>query len=101
MGSPLLFISENSGKPLPKVSIFGKDGSILAYSDIDGKIDKKVIIPEQEKFQLIYENYPIATLSYTDFNNDIVKLNDVVKEIETIVLKKWKTRKIHFCKRKL
>ncbi|MCS3530069.1 hypothetical protein [Chryseobacterium sp. JUb7] len=97
-GQSITFISENSGKPLPKVSVFGKDGSILAYSDIDGKIDKKVIIPEQEKFQLIYDNYPIATLSYTDFNNGIVKLNDVVKEIETIVLKNGKPTKYIFVK---
>lgn len=33
----ITFVSEKTNKPLPKVSVFGKDGSILAYSDIDGK----------------------------------------------------------------
>ena len=42
-GQTITFVSEKTNKPLPKVSVFGKDGSILAYSDIDGKIDKKEI----------------------------------------------------------
>jgi len=92
-GQSLTFISENNGKPLPKVSVFGKDGSILAYSDIEGKIDKKVLHPDQEKFQLVYDNYPIATLSYADLDKEVIKLNDVVKEIAPIVLRNGKPAK--------
>lgn len=62
----ITFVSERTNKPLPKVSVFGKDGSILAYSDIDGKIDKQTLKPEQEKFQLVYNNFPVATLAYAD-----------------------------------
>lgn len=83
----ITFISENTNKPLPKVSVFGKDGSILAYSDIDGKIDKQALIPSQEKFQLVYDNYPIAILSYSDFDKEIIKIDDKVKEIEAVVIK--------------
>lgn len=83
----ITFVSENTNRPLPKVSVFGKDGSILAYSDIDGKIDKQALTPYQEKFQLVYDNYPIATLSYSDFDKEIIKIDDKVKEIETVVIK--------------
>ncbi|RKS96437.1 hypothetical protein [Chryseobacterium defluvii] len=83
----ITFVSENTNRPLPKVSVFGKDGSILAYSDIDGKIDKQALTPSQEKFQLVYDNYPIATLSYSDFDKEIIKIDDKVKEIETVVIK--------------
>ncbi|UOU99201.1 hypothetical protein MUU74_04395 [Chryseobacterium daecheongense] len=83
----ITFISENTNKPLPKVSVFGKDGSILAYSDIDGKIDKQALAPSQEKFQLVYDNFPIATLSYSDFDKDVIKIDDKVREIETVVIK--------------
>lgn len=89
----ITFISEKNNKPLPKVSVFGKDGSILAYSDIDGKIDKQSLAPSQEKFQLVYNNFPVATLSYSDFEQPIIKINDQVKEIETIVIKNNKPAK--------
>lgn len=89
----ITFISEKNNKPLPKVSVFGKDGSILAYSDIDGKIDKQSLDPSQEKFQLVYNNFPVATLSYSDFEQPIIKINDQVKEIETIVIKNNKPAK--------
>lgn len=89
----ITFISENSNKPLPKVSVFGKDGSILAYSDIDGKIDKKTLDPSQEKFQLVYNNFSIATLLYSDFDKDVIKINDQVKEIETVIIKNQKPSK--------
>ena len=81
------FVSEKTNKPLPKVSVFGKDGSILAFSDIDGKIDKKSIDPAQEKFQIIYDNFSVATLSYSDFAQDVIKINDRVKDIEAVVIK--------------
>ncbi|PQA94536.1 hypothetical protein B0A69_08710 [Chryseobacterium shigense] len=89
----ITFVSEQTHKPLPKVSVFGKDGSILAYSDIDGKIDKQSIAPSQEKFQLVYNNFPVATLSYSELNQDVIKINDQVKEIETIVIKNTKPAK--------
>ena len=89
----ITFISEKNNKPLPKLSVFGKDGSILAYSDIDGKIDKQALNPSQEKFQLIYDNFLVATLSYAELDHDIIKVNDQVKEIETVVLKNNKPAK--------
>lgn len=92
------FVSEKTNKPLPKVSVFGKDGSILAFSDIDGKIDKKSIDPAQEKFQIIYDNFSVATLSYSDFDKDVIKINDRVKEIETVVIKSKKPAKYVFIK---
>jgi len=89
----ITFVSEKSDIPLPKVSVFGKDGSILAYSDIDGKIDKQSLSPAQEKFQLIYNNFLVATLSYSDFDQPVIKINDQVKEIETVVIKNNKPAK--------
>lgn len=89
----ITFVSEKTDKPLPKVSVFGKDGSILAYSDIDGKIDKKVLSPDQEKFQLVYNNFPVATLSYADFSQEVIRINDQVKEIEAVVIKNTKPAK--------
>ena len=61
------FISEKNNKPLSKVSVFGKNGNLLALSDIDGKIDKQTLNPPQEKYDLVYNNIPVATLSYSDF----------------------------------
>lgn len=89
----ITFVSELTNKPLPKVSVFGNDGSILAFSDIDGKIDKQAISPSQEKFQLVYNNFPVATLSYSELNQDIIKINDQVKEIETVFIKNTKPAK--------
>ncbi|MDV7696815.1 hypothetical protein N6B72_07780 [Chryseobacterium soli] len=94
----ITFISDKSSNPLPKVSVFGKDGNILAYSDIDGKIDKKSLSPDQEKFKIVYDNFAIANLSYSDFDKDIIKLNDQVKEIEAIVIKNTKPAKYIFIK---
>lgn len=88
----ITFISEKTNKPLSKVSVFGRDGSILAYSDIDGKIEKQTLVPSQEKFQLVYNNFPVATLSYSEFE-PVMKINDQVKEIETVVIKNNKPAK--------
>ncbi len=92
------FISEKTNKPLPKVSVFGKDGSIVAYSDIDGKIDKNLIKPDQEKFQLVYDNFPVATLSYADFEKEIIKVDDKIRNIEPVVIKNNKPAKYIFVK---
>ncbi|WP_312398251.1 hypothetical protein [Chryseobacterium sp.] len=94
----ITFVSEKTNKPLPKVSVFGKDGNIVAFSDIDGKIDRKTIKPEQEKFQLVYDNFPVATLSYSDFDKEIITINDRVKDIETVVIKSKKPAKYVFIK---
>ncbi|MDQ0592382.1 hypothetical protein QFZ37_000751 [Chryseobacterium ginsenosidimutans] len=87
------FLSEKTNQPLPKVSVFGKDGSIVAYSDIDGKIERKLLDPSQEKFQLVYDNLLLGTFSYTELDKDVVKLNDRVKDIETVVIKNNKPAK--------
>ena len=92
------FISRTTNKPLPKVSIFGKDGSIIAYSDIDGKIDRNLIKPDQEKFQLIYDNFSIATLSYADFEKEVIKVDDKIRDIEPVVIKNNKPAKYVFVK---
>lgn len=94
----ITFVSEKNNNPLPRVSVFGKDGTILAYSDIEGKIDKQSLSPSQEKFQLVYNNFPVATLSYSDFDQPIIKINDQVKEIETVVIKNNKPAKYIFIK---
>lgn len=94
----ITFISEKTNKPLPKVSVFGNDGSILAYSDIDGKIDKESLNPSQEKFQLVYDNFLLATLSYAEINKDVVKLSDRIKEIEPVTIKNNKPAKYIFVK---
>jgi len=89
----ITFVSEQTNKPLPKVSVFGKDGSILAFSDIDGKIEKKAISTDQEKFQLVYNNFPVALLTFAELNQDVIKINDQVKEIETVVIRNTKPAK--------
>ncbi|MBB4806781.1 hypothetical protein HNP38_002077 [Chryseobacterium defluvii] len=94
----ITFVSEKTNNPLPKVSVFGKDGSILAYSDIDGKIEKSLLKPDQEKFQLIYDNFPVGTFSYSDFDKGVIKINDRVKDIETVVIKNNKPAKYIFVK---
>ena len=87
------FLSEKTNLPLPKVSVFANDGSIVAHSDIDGKIERKSLTPSQEKFQLVYDNLPIGTFSFAELDKDVVKLNDRVKEIETVVIKNNKPAK--------
>ncbi|CAA7385991.1 hypothetical protein [Chryseobacterium fistulae] len=94
----IIFISEKTNTPLPKVSVFGKDGSILAYSDIDGKVDKKLLDPSQEKFQLVYDHFIVATLSYSDFDKEKIKINDRIKDIETVIIKNNKPAKYVFVK---
>lgn len=87
------FLSEKTNQPLPKVSVFGKDGSIVAYSDIDGKIDRQLLNSSQEKFQLVYDNLSLGNFTYSELNVDVVKLNDRVKDIEAVVIKNNKPAK--------
>lgn len=89
----ITFISEKTDKPLPKVSVFGKDGSILAFSDIDGKIDSQLIKAEQEKFRLVYDNVVLAELSFSEINKAVVKIDDKIKDIEPVVIKNNKPAK--------
>jgi len=89
----ITFLSEKTNQPLPKVSVFGNDGSIVAYSDIDGKIERKTLTPSQEKFQLVYENISLGTFSFAELDKDMVKLNDRVKDIEAVVIKNNKPAK--------
>ncbi|MFY7815112.1 MAG: hypothetical protein ACOVRK_07960 [Chryseobacterium taeanense] len=89
----ITFISEKTNKPLPKVSVFGKDGSILAYSDIDGKIEKQSLKSDQERFQLVYDNVVLAQLTFSEINKDVVKLDDKIKDIEPVVIKNNKPAK--------
>lgn len=42
---------------------------------------------------MVYNNYPVATLAYADFEKNIIKINDKVTEIETIVIKNNKPAK--------
>jgi hypothetical protein len=94
----ITFISEKTNKPLPKVSVFGKDGSILAYSDIDGKIEKQSLKSDQERFQLVYDNVILAQLTFSEINKDVVKLDDKIKDIEPVVIKNNKPAKYIFIK---
>ncbi len=87
------FVSEKNNKPLPKVSVLGSDGNILAYSDIDGKIDKKDLDPSKEKFQIVYDNFTVASLAYADFDLGTIKINDRVKDIEPVIIKNSKPAK--------
>lgn len=87
------FISEGTNQPLSQVSVFGKDGSIVAYSDIDGKIERKLLNPSQEKYQLVYDNFLLGTFSYTELDKDVVKVKDRIKDIEPVVIKNDKPSK--------
>ncbi|WP_294276590.1 hypothetical protein [uncultured Chryseobacterium sp.] len=59
----------------------------MAFSDIDGKIDKQSLKQDQEKFQLVYDNAAVATLSYSDFSKDVIRINDRIRDIEAVVIK--------------
>lgn len=89
------FISEKNNKPLSKVSVFGKNGNLLALSDIDGKIDKQTLNPPQEKYDLVYNNIPVATLSYSDFEKGQIKIDDRVREIQAVVISKKPAKYIY------
>lgn len=89
----ITFLSEKTKQPLPKVSVFGRDGSIIAYSDIDGKIERKALKPSQEQFRLVYDNIMLGTFSYVDLDKDKVQLNDRIKDIEAVTIKNNKPAK--------
>ena len=92
------FISEKTEQPLPKVTVFSKNGDIITTSDIDGFIEKSKLNPEQQNFQLVYDNIAIATLTYDEINKDVIKLNDRIKDIEQVVIKKGKPAKYIYVK---
>lgn len=82
------FISANSQEPLSKVVVFNKNGDILTTSDIEGKILKVDLLPIQESYILVYDNYTIGHLKSDDLNFEVIKLNDRLKDIEEVVIKK-------------
>ena len=86
-------ISEISRKPLPKVTVFAKNGNILATTDNEGKFDRSAVEPKQEGYQLVYNNSVIADLNYQDFQKDIIEVNDKTRLIEQVVMKKSKPAK--------
>lgn len=87
------FISEKTAQPLTKVSVFDKNGNIVAVSDINGKIAQSTLNKDFENFQLVYDNIIIAKLSFNEINKTVVKLNDRVKDIEPVVIKNSKPAK--------
>lgn len=89
----ITFISEKTAQPLPQISVFGNDGSILAYSDIDGKIEKQKLDPSKENFQLVQDQFVLGTFTYQQLNTDVVKLKDRIKNIEAVTIKKGKPAK--------
>ncbi|WP_407403805.1 hypothetical protein [Chryseobacterium sp.] len=80
-------------KPLSKVTVFTHDGNIVAISDINGKIHKNILNQNQEKFQLVYDNLVLATLDYSDFDKEIITLDDRLKDIEPVIIKNKKAAK--------
>ncbi len=81
------FLSSKTGDPLSKVMVFNSSGDILTSSDIEGKIQKSELMPIQEQYTLIYDGYNIGNLKKDDLNSEIIKLNDRVNEIETVIVK--------------
>ncbi len=79
--------SARTNEPLSKVQIFNEAGKLLATSDIEGVIEKSDLEPAQNTYVLIYDGYKIASLNFTDFSKDIIKLNDRVREIEEVTIK--------------
>lgn len=94
----LQFLSDKTNLPLPKVSVFNNEGNIVAYSDIDGKIEKSTLKQEEEKFKIIYDNFPMGEFSYDELNKSEIKLKERVKDIETVVIKNNKPAKYVFVK---
>lgn len=87
------FISAKSGEPLSKVTVLDEKGAVLASSDISGKIQKETLLPVQQKYILIYENYTIGYLNEKDVNSEIIRLNDRVSNIEAVTIKNNKKAK--------
>lgn len=86
-------VSQKTNLPIPKITVFNKEGDIVAFSDIDGKIDRSALKHDEENFKLVYDNLTLAELSFEEINKDVVKLNDRVREIEQVIVKKTKPAK--------
>lgn len=86
LAQDIIFKSQNTNEPLNNVTVFGTSGKVLATSDISGKINQKELLPWQEKYSLVYDNYQIAELNQTDFTKGSVLLNDKITTIAPIIL---------------
>ena len=42
----------------------------------------------RDRYDVVYNNIPVATLLYSDFEKDQIKINDQVKEIQAVVISK-------------
>lgn len=82
------FISETSGNPLSKVLVLDNSGSIVAISDIDGKISKSSLDPQKGNFEIYYNNQAVETLKYSDFDKNQIKIVEKYINIEPVVIKK-------------
>jgi len=91
-------VSQKTNLPIPKITVFSKEGDIVAFSDIDGKIDRSALKHDEENFKLVYDNLALAELSFEEMNKDVVKLNDRVREIEQVIVKKTKPAKYFLIK---
>ncbi len=91
-------VSELSGKPVPKVIVFGQNGNILTTTDIDGNFDRQLLLPKQENYQLVLNNTALGDFSYDELNKDRITINEKIKNIEAVVIKNNKPAKYLFLK---
>lgn len=82
----ITFVSEKTGKPLPKVMIFSNSGELVTISSIEGSFEKDSLKPFQNEYALVYENESLGTLNLADLNTAVIKLRDNVTDIEPVVV---------------
>ncbi|TXF75827.1 hypothetical protein [Chryseobacterium sp.] len=82
----ITFVSEKTGKPLPKVMIFSNSGELVTTSNIDGSFEKDSLKPFQNEYAMVYENESLGTLQLQDLNKATIKLRDNVIDIEPVVV---------------
>lgn len=81
------FVSANTGEPLNNVMVMNAAGDILAKSDIEGQVEKETLMPLQERYDLFYDGYLIATVKPSELESESIKLNDRERTIEPVVIK--------------
>lgn len=94
----IIFKSQKTNEPLSNIIVFDTAGKILATSDINGKIDQKDLLPWQEKYTLVYDDYQIAELKEPDFSKAIILLNDKITNIASVILQDNSKAKYVFIK---
>jgi hypothetical protein len=94
----ITFKSQNTNEPLSNIIVFDASGKIIATSDINGKIDEKDLLPWQEKYTLVYDDYQIAELKESDFSKGTVLLNDKITNIAPVILQDNSKAKYVFIK---